>query len=311
MCYAGTMNASSERLPTISIGLPALNEEANIKILIEQILRQRIVSGTLIEILVMSDGSTDSTIAQAASVGDPRIKLFDFKERRGKYAIENEIFSHSTGDIMCIFDCDVLLANDSVIEKLIEPIVADRTVGIVGADIYPAEPKNFFESIMAESHKIKTDIYRTINHSDTMYLCHGRGRAFNRALYPTLKWLEGYPEDAFSYFACMEKGFKFVYAPEARVIFRSPTHFKDHVRQDSRYISGKKRMEEYFGREKVKQVYHIPFWSYVWGIGKHMMTSPIRTISYCVMTFYLWFLAPGKKVYKTMWDVSESSKRVQ
>ena len=48
--------------PTIEIGIPALNEEANIGYLIESLLKQDKSGYELKRILVSSDGSTDRTV---------------------------------------------------------------------------------------------------------------------------------------------------------------------------------------------------------------------------------------------------------
>lgn len=296
--------------PTISIGLPAYNEELNIRALLERLLAQKITKGVLTEILVMSDGSTDRTVAEARSVQDSRVKIIELNERRGKFAIENKIFTTATGDVLIIFDCDVLPKDEYVIDALVEPLVKNPSIGLVGADIEPAKPRSFFESVIALSHKLKMDMYRRINNGDNLYLCHGRGRAFHRELYAPIVWPEGFPEDAFSYLHCKQKGLGFVYAPDAVVIFRPPTNFKDHMRQDHRYIAGRKKMEDFFGKEIIQKAYHIPLYIFATSVLKYICIAPIRTLTYCLVTFYLWFLAPGKRFYTTSWEISESSKKV-
>ena len=46
---------------TVSVGIPAYDEEANIKSLLEAILQQRQENFILKSIIVVSDGSTDRT----------------------------------------------------------------------------------------------------------------------------------------------------------------------------------------------------------------------------------------------------------
>ena len=48
-------------MKTITVGIPAYNEEKNIKILIERIFEQKIRNAQLTQVVVISDGSIDST----------------------------------------------------------------------------------------------------------------------------------------------------------------------------------------------------------------------------------------------------------
>ena len=62
---------------SVSVGIPALNEELNIKQLLTAILRQEEDSFVLREIIVVSDGSTDETVALAKSIKDKRIRVIN------------------------------------------------------------------------------------------------------------------------------------------------------------------------------------------------------------------------------------------
>ena len=49
---------------SITIGIPAYNEEANIKYLLKLLLNQKIKNAAIHEVIVVSDGSTDGTVLQ-------------------------------------------------------------------------------------------------------------------------------------------------------------------------------------------------------------------------------------------------------
>lgn len=93
---------------SISVFLPALNEEENIKtavLSIRKYLNQRFKD---YEILVISDGSTDNTnrIVRGLSKKDRKIKLFTRKKRLGYGAALRAGFENSSKDIIFYTDAD-------------------------------------------------------------------------------------------------------------------------------------------------------------------------------------------------------------
>ena len=60
--------------PAVTVVIPAYNRAASIRAAIESVLRQ---TWTDFELIVVDDGSTDGTLAAAAAVADPRLRLID------------------------------------------------------------------------------------------------------------------------------------------------------------------------------------------------------------------------------------------
>ena len=93
----------------LSIVIPALNEEKAIGSIIEraQSARQHITSNSPvkeIEIIVVSDGSTDRTVEIASSFND--INLIVFEENQGYGAAIKRGFEESTGELVSFLDAD-------------------------------------------------------------------------------------------------------------------------------------------------------------------------------------------------------------
>ena len=92
---------------TITIGIPAFNEERNIRHLLDSIFMQ-VGNFDLERIVVLNDGSTDKTaeiINDTISQGR-RIELVHDEERRGKAYRLNQIFSSNTSDWHLSHGCD-------------------------------------------------------------------------------------------------------------------------------------------------------------------------------------------------------------
>ena len=295
---------------TISIGIPAYNEEANIRNLIDSILSQVVSLGELKEIIIVSDGSTDKTVMLASYFSDGRIVVVENKERAGKMVRQNQIFNRAVGDVLIMFDADVIPVGTAFIDTLVAPFLANPNLGLLAADTISAKPNSFFESVIAQSHLFKTELYRKINNGDTIYLCHGRCRLFSRALYKELVWPNKYSEDAFSYLYCKQKGFGFAYVDDAKVVFRSPGNLNDHLRQSQRFVSGLSNYQEYFEKNVVTSAYQIPKGVFIKTFLKFLMRHPIEMTYYCLLMIYIHSIAKKGQFEPALWEISESSKKV-
>lgn len=89
--------------PTLSILIAAYNEAAGIGKKINDTLKLD-YPGEKLEILVLSDCSTDGTDAIVESFGDPRVKLMRTPLRRGKTNAQNMGAAIATGEVLVFSD---------------------------------------------------------------------------------------------------------------------------------------------------------------------------------------------------------------
>jgi glycosyltransferase involved in cell wall biosynthesis len=105
----------NEELPVVSIIISAHNEESCIK---EKV--KSIYSGSYppekFEVLIGSDYSSDGTgdIVRLLMEDYPSLKFFDFKERRGKGSVVNELVQNSSGTILVLTDANVIFSDDTL-----------------------------------------------------------------------------------------------------------------------------------------------------------------------------------------------------
>lgn len=295
--------------PTITIGIPAYNEEANIEFLLSSLVRQKVKNARIVEIIVISDGSNDSTLIKAKTIQDPRIKVINEKTRRGTSIRQNEILKLSRGDILVLINADTLPANDLFIATLIQPLIREPRIGIAGANVHPAKPRGFFESAIVAGWEFKKYMYDRINVGKNVYNCHGIARAFSRKLYTQLHWPDGLPEDAYSYFSCVQKSFVFSYVPRAQIMFRAPTTLVDHARQSNRFSQGTKSLERYFPKDELNRAYAIPKFLFIKALMTYLFHEPLRFSIYLLSSFYL-RLFNRMTINHVTWDISTSSKHI-
>jgi len=93
----------------ISVVLPAFNEEAFIKEVIDRTEAQVRASGSDYEIIVVNDGSSDNTqeIVNTVSERNPWVRQVSFERNRGKgYALKRG-FWEAKGDLVVFLDSDL------------------------------------------------------------------------------------------------------------------------------------------------------------------------------------------------------------
>jgi cellulose synthase/poly-beta-1,6-N-acetylglucosamine synthase-like glycosyltransferase len=111
--------------PRTTFIIPAYNEERNIAAKIDNTLSLD-YPAEQVEVLVMSNGSTDRTNEIVRGYTDPRVRLIAL-EAPGKMQALNEGARNATGEILVFTDADFLLDRHSL--QVIARKFADRTVG--------------------------------------------------------------------------------------------------------------------------------------------------------------------------------------
>ncbi len=113
----------SRTAPYLSILLPLYNEEENIRLQYEEIVKAVDALKITYEILFVDDGSTDRSfeILSALAARDTRVKLIQFRRNFGQTAAMAAGINHSRGEILVFMDSD--LQNDPRdIGRLLEKI---------------------------------------------------------------------------------------------------------------------------------------------------------------------------------------------
>ncbi len=294
----------------VSIGIPAYNEESNISYLINSLLKQKIKNGKILEIIICSDGSKDKTVELVNSFADKRIKVYKSKNRVGQNLTQNKILRLATGDILILLNGDVLPEEHFFIQHIIKPFLTDSKVGLVGADTISVAPKTILERVIGSSHEFKKAVFRKIKHGHTIYLCHGRARAFSKDFYSQLSFEDDCPEDAFSYLTCLSLGFKFVFAKQAKVYFRSPANFSDHAKQSIRFLKGVSSLKKYFDPNLIKAEYSLPKSHLLKNILSFLISHPFEALAYFITSLYIRTLLTKKDISLTKWEIAKSSKEI-
>jgi cellulose synthase/poly-beta-1,6-N-acetylglucosamine synthase-like glycosyltransferase len=105
----------NEELPMVSVIIAAHNEESCIRSKVQSIFEGNYPAEKY-EVLIGSDQSTDRTgdIVRLLVTGYPSLKFFDFKERRGKGSVVNDLVHNSLGTILVLTDANVIFSDETL-----------------------------------------------------------------------------------------------------------------------------------------------------------------------------------------------------
>lgn len=235
------------RKPTVTIGIPAHNEEKNLPRLLRSLSEQR-GQFFLERVIVACDGCTDGTaVAALAFTGNLPIQVVDDGRRVGQSARMREMMELSQSDVYVSLDADTWLDASDTLETLVAPF-ADTQIGLVAGGDRPAFPRTFFGHIAVTVVDQWRYARAACNGGDTVHNSHGCVLALSHRLAQAAKLpptING--ADHFLYFKAKEMGLGFRYQESAIVRYREPDNLSDYLIQRSRFHTIHDSMEAYFG----------------------------------------------------------------
>lgn len=122
---------STKKLSTLSIIIPAFNEEKTILPLLQKIQSVELL-GIRKEILIVNDGSTDKTRTLLEKVKIKSCRILHHDKNKGKGAAIRTAIPNTTGNFLIIQDAD-LEYNPADYKKLLEPLLQDEADVVYGS----------------------------------------------------------------------------------------------------------------------------------------------------------------------------------
>lgn len=264
---------------TMSVGIPAHNEEKNVPLLLASLLKQE-GEFTLDAIYIVCDGCTDKTAFVARKIAKKNqhlpIVVIDDGERVGQFKRLEQIYKICTSDILLTLDADTVLADNHVLE-LITTAFKNKKVGLVGGHNQPVPGKNLLENVINTGAILWYETVKDINQGHTIHTHHSPISAVRTSLVKDLHFPNHViANDDFLYFKILRKGYQYFHEPRAKSWYREPTTLHDYFTQATRFITAKESIIEYFGPE-VRSAYMITTKQKLTGIMRMMIKQPILT----------------------------------
>src|SRR5256885_4164863 len=127
-------------LPRVTVVISAYNEAAHIEATVRNKLDQD-YPRALLDVMVVSDGSTDATDRVLASLAqqDPRLAVLRQEPRAGKTAALNSMLERAPGEIIVFADANSMYRPDTL-RRLVAPF-ADPDVGYACGRMLYVDPR--------------------------------------------------------------------------------------------------------------------------------------------------------------------------
>jgi len=298
---------------TVTIAIPALNEEQNIEGFLRSILAQKLQTVKIEKLLIYSDASTDKTheIVTHLERQFPVIKLIKGKTRKGKYARMNDMFASCMTDVLIVMDADIAMVGDSFIETLAKSLLSDPKALTVSAHNIFVRPKGFVAKVLHAHFTMWDSILLGIPHFEAASQFSGTATAFRGSYVRTLHIPATVTNPhLFLYLDPKSKnGFRF--CTKAQILQYTPSTIHEVKMMLVRAISKPDEMlDEMFGREMIHTFQYVPRRTKLIVVLKSFLQNPLYTPFGVIMTVYISRLGSHSKKSKSqLWGISTSTKK--
>ena len=237
---------TEKELPTVSIIIPAYNEEKTIKKTIQSILESNYPSE--FEVIVIDDGSKDNTLKFAKQIKDKRIKVFT-KPNGGKGSALNMGISKAKGEIIFTMDADTYVDKNSM--KNMTPYFKNPEIMAVTPAMVTHNPQSLLQRIQNTEYLLGLFLRKVFAALNALYVTPGAFSCYRAEFFKKYGGFDEHniTEDLEIGLRIHLNGYKIENSPEAPAYTVTPTRFKELTKQRRRWYFG--LMKNIFGKYKV------------------------------------------------------------
>ena len=223
-------------LPRVSVIIPAFNEEKVIAKTIRSIIGQNYKN---LEVIVVNDGSTDSTEAEIQKFSETGKIIDVWQLNQGKAAALNTGISRAAGEIIVIVDADT-----QILPYSIENLVArfnDPKVGAVCGNVKVGNIDSMLTALQEIDYRMAINLERrAFDFLNSIFVIPGAIGAWRKKAVRDAGWFSNITltEDAELGMKIRKLGYKIVYEPDAIGLTEAPISVDKLIRQRFRWTFG-------------------------------------------------------------------------
>lgn len=224
--------------PTVEVIVPAWNEGATVHATVESLLALDYPADRL-SVIVVDDGSTDSTWQEMRKYeGHPRVRIFQ-KENGGKHTAVNFGIDHSTADFLSCLDADSFVAKDAL-KRIMHTFEQHPDVMAVAPSIIIHKPGNLIQSLQKVEYNMSLYIKKMLSFLNAIHVTPGPFSVFRKEVFQTIgKFRKAHnTEDAEIAFRMQTNHMKIMHCHLAHVYTVAPDTVKKLFTQRLRWIYG-------------------------------------------------------------------------
>lgn len=265
-----------EYIPPVSIIMVALNEQDNVAKWFQRIA-QLDYPKEMLEIIVVSDGSTDNTVAEARRFQSGNVTITSFEKNRGKALCHNDVIPAAKNEIIVLTDAGTEFSPE-VVKQLVHHMSDPKVGAVIGRMQY--RKKDDSTSTFESSYwKYETAIRIEENRLGILSVGMGPCYCIRKSLFTPLA--AGQDVDNVYALYAIKKGYRIVYESRALVTDSAPSSVNSEFRSRIRIASRSLRdnLESWSLNDCIKH----PL--ITWGLVSH------RILRWMTPFFLFWFCA--------------------
>ena len=128
---------------SVTIGIPAYNEVQSIRGLLTSIKNQKL-DGIRLDIILISDGSTDDTLMVAKSLHIDNFRIIEHHKRHGIAKAQNEIASEAKSELLLLLNADIRVDDSRFVQKIVE-VWKQTHADLISTQTIPLPPSTFID----------------------------------------------------------------------------------------------------------------------------------------------------------------------
>jgi biofilm PGA synthesis N-glycosyltransferase PgaC len=288
----------------VSVGVIAHNEEKNINQILVDLLNQNNSISNIVEIIVVSSGSTDLTNEIVEKFPHEKIRLIKQKYRMGKASAVNKFIQQSKCELLILTSADLSIAKNTI-DELLKPF-QNTNIGMTGAHPIPI---NNHKTIWDFLTNLSWHLHHENNKKHVEKPKLGEMIAFKK-IFPQIPAKTAVDEADIQ--AIMSaKNQRQIYCPNAIIYNKGPTNFKDYLKQRLRINIGHMGLLKRTGYHVTTYSLFGKIWSalgyiglnpklFFWAFLGFLLENFIRLYAFLLFRFF------KKNPY--IWDISHSTK---
>ncbi|MBN2014699.1 MAG: glycosyltransferase family 2 protein [Candidatus Altiarchaeota archaeon] len=224
--------ASPEVFPSLSLIVPAYNEEIHIGETIKAVKNLSYPVG--VEVIVVDDGSTDKTAERAEELGVRVIR----QDNAGKAAALNRGISEAMGEVVGCVDADSYPAEDALLKMI--TFFSDTKVAAVTSSILVRDARNFLQKLQEMEYLLIAWNRKLLDYLNSVYVTPGPLSLYRKSV---LEKLGGFDENVLTEdieiaWRLQKAHYRIRMALPAKVYTTAPSSFRSWWRQRLRWDIG-------------------------------------------------------------------------
>jgi cellulose synthase/poly-beta-1,6-N-acetylglucosamine synthase-like glycosyltransferase len=280
--------------PRVTVVISAHNEASHIDATVRNKLEQDYPQDRL-EVMVVSDGSTDGTDAILAGLAqrDSRVTFFRQQPRAGKTAALNRLLERAGGEIVVFADANSMYRADTV-RRLVAPF-ADPAVGYASGRMLYVDPRGSLVGDGCTAYMRYENALRAYESAvGSVAGVDGGVDAVRRSLYRPMR-PDQLPDFVLP-LAVVEQGYRVVYVPEA--VLEEETLNSESAEYRMRVRVTLRALWALWDKRALLNPVRFPLFG--WQLASHKLLRYLSFLPLGVAAVLDWFLLEHGRIYAVM-----------